>query len=160
MQGAGGMHCACILGQCVCLGSVRTSWAGACISGRCIHLGLVRASQVNASILGRYMHLPLVQASWVLEYFFLFSFSLRLLLLTHFGESPVCENVFPPIFWHNQRIYPKKIFFSCNFCFTFYGQRLVTAAWATRSPRSILFSLISSAGVTPGPKYMQSKENV
>ena len=26
-------------------------------------------------------------------------FSLRLLLLTHFGESPVCENSFPPIFW-------------------------------------------------------------
>ena len=26
---------------------------------------------------------------------------LRLLLLTHFGESPVCENLFPPIFWHN-----------------------------------------------------------
>ena len=30
--------------------------------------------------------------------FFLF---LRLLLLTHFGESPVCENLFPPIFCHN-----------------------------------------------------------
>ena len=26
---------------------------------------------------------------------------LRLLLLTHFGESTVCENLFPPIFWHN-----------------------------------------------------------
>ena len=34
-----------------------------------------------------------------LEYFFFFS--LRLLLLTHFGETPVCENLFPPIFWHN-----------------------------------------------------------
>ena len=31
---------------------------------------------------------------------FFFFFSLRLLLLTHFGESPVCENLFPPIFWH------------------------------------------------------------
>ena len=29
------------------------------------------------------------------------SFYLSLLLLTHFGESPVCENLFPPIFWHN-----------------------------------------------------------
>ena len=29
------------------------------------------------------------------------SFSLRLLLLTHFGESPVCENLFSPIFWHD-----------------------------------------------------------
>ena len=28
-------------------------------------------------------------------------FSLRLLLFTHFGESPVRENLFPPIFWHN-----------------------------------------------------------
>ena len=30
--------------------------------------------------------------------FFLF---LRLLLLTHFGESPMCEIIFHPIFWHN-----------------------------------------------------------
>ena len=29
--------------------------------------------------------------------FFLF----RLLLLTHFGETPEAENLFPPIFWHN-----------------------------------------------------------
>ena len=30
------------------------------------------------------------------------SFSLlRLLLLTHFGESPMCEIIFHPIFWHN-----------------------------------------------------------
>ena len=28
-------------------------------------------------------------------------FSLRLLLKTHFGETPEAENVFPPIFWHN-----------------------------------------------------------
>ena len=33
-----------------------------------------------------------------LEYFSS-SFSLRLLLLTLFGESPVRENLFPPIFW-------------------------------------------------------------
>ena len=32
---------------------------------------------------------------------FFFSFFLRFLLLTHFGESPVCENLFPPIFWNN-----------------------------------------------------------
>ena len=32
--------------------------------------------------------------------FLLFLF-LRLLLFTHFGESPVRENLFPPIFWHN-----------------------------------------------------------
>ena len=32
--------------------------------------------------------------------FFFFFFFLRLLLFTHFGESPVRENLFPPIFWH------------------------------------------------------------
>ena len=40
----------------------------------------------------------------VFTYFFLLLFSfffLRLLLFTHFGESPVRENLFPPIFWHN-----------------------------------------------------------
>ena len=42
----------------------------------------------------------------VFTYFFLllsfsFFFLLRLLLFTHFGESPVRENLFPPIFWHN-----------------------------------------------------------
>ena len=26
---------------------------------------------------------------------------LRFLLFTHFGETPVTENLFPPIFWHN-----------------------------------------------------------
>ena len=33
--------------------------------------------------------------------FFLFFFLLHLLLFTHFGESPVTENLFPLIFWHN-----------------------------------------------------------
>ena len=43
----------------------------------------------------------------VFTYFFLsfffssFFFFLRLLLFTHFGESAVRENLFPPIFWHN-----------------------------------------------------------
>ena len=36
-----------------------------------------------------------------LLFFFSFFFLLRLLLFTHFGESPVRENLFPPIFWHN-----------------------------------------------------------
>ena len=31
----------------------------------------------------------------------LLSFSLRLLLLTHFGEFTVYENLFPQIFWQN-----------------------------------------------------------
>ena len=34
-------------------------------------------------------------------FFFFFFFFLRLLLFTHFGESPVRENLFSPIFWHN-----------------------------------------------------------
>ena len=33
--------------------------------------------------------------------FSLFFFFLRFLLLTHFGESPMCEIIFHPIFWHN-----------------------------------------------------------
>ena len=42
-------------------------------------------------------------------FFLLFLFLLRLLLFTHSGESPVRENLFPPIFWHNKKIYEKKI---------------------------------------------------
>ena len=37
----------------------------------------------------------------ILFSFFFFLLLLRLLLFTHFGESPVRENLFPPIFWHN-----------------------------------------------------------
>ena len=39
--------------------------------------------------------------SWplFLPSFSLSLFSLRLLLLTHFGDTPVCENLFPPIFF-------------------------------------------------------------
>ena len=62
------------------------------------------------------------------------SLFLRLLLLTHFGESPMCEIIFHPIFWHNEKIYAKKNYV----ILIFYGQRSVTAAWATRSPWSIL----------------------
>ena len=40
---------------------------------------------------------PLLLPTFALSLFF----SLCLLLLTHFGETPVCENLFPPIFWHN-----------------------------------------------------------
>ena len=54
----------------------------------------------------------------VFTYFFLSSFFfLRLLLFTHFGESPVRENLFPTIFWHNQKIYAKKNIFLVNFNF-------------------------------------------
>ena len=41
--------------------------------------------------------------------FFFPFFSLRLLLLNHFEESPVCENLFPPIFWHLFFYEKKKI---------------------------------------------------
>ena len=35
---------------------------------------------------------------WSISFFFFFSL-LRLFLLTHFGEFPLCENLFPRIFW-------------------------------------------------------------
>ena len=35
------------------------------------------------------------------RFFFFFFFSLRLLLLTHFEETPMCEIICHPIFWHN-----------------------------------------------------------
>ena len=41
---------------------------------------------------------PLLSSTFGLSFF---SLLFRLLLLTHFGESPVRENLFPPIVWHN-----------------------------------------------------------
>ena len=41
------------------------------------------------------------QLSLFLSFFLSLFFFLRLLLLTHFGESPMCEIIFHPIFWHN-----------------------------------------------------------
>ena len=41
----------------------------------------------------------------VFTYFRSFFFFLRRLLLTHFGESPMCEIIFHPIFWHNYLYY-------------------------------------------------------
>ena len=48
---------------------------------------------------------------------FLFLFSL--LLLTHFGKIPEVENLFPPIFWHTQKIYAKQIHFLNSIPFLF-----------------------------------------
>ena len=70
------------------------------------------------------------------------SIFLRLLLLTHFGETPV-KICFPQYFGITRRYIKKKlgkfIFFTKKHRFTgvfsfFYGQRFVTAAWATPSP--------------------------
>ena len=48
------------------------------------------------------MHAPCVAWPLLLPTFALsFFLCLCLLLLTHFGESPVCENLFLPIFWHD-----------------------------------------------------------
>ena len=44
-------------------------------------------------------------------------------LLTHFGESPVCENLFPPIFWHNQKLY--AIFFLKLGNFNFFTKKQI-----------------------------------
>ena len=41
---------------------------------------------------------PLLPPTFGLSSFILF---LRFLLLTHFGETPVCEIIFALIFWHN-----------------------------------------------------------
>ena len=42
---------------------------------------------------------PLLLPSFGLSFFSFFIF--LLLLLTHFGETPETEYLFPPIFWHN-----------------------------------------------------------
>ena len=44
---------------------------------------------------------PLFLSLFSLSLFLSFSLFLRFLLLTHFGESPMCEIIFHPIFWHN-----------------------------------------------------------
>ena len=44
---------------------------------------------------------PLFSPTFFFFFFLSFFFLLRLLLFTHFGETPVRENLFPPIFWHN-----------------------------------------------------------
>ena len=43
---------------------------------------------------------PLFSPTFFFFSFFSFFF-LRLLLLTHLGETPLSENLFPPIFWHD-----------------------------------------------------------
>ena len=78
---------------------------------------------------------PLLLPSFSL--FFSLSLCLRLLLFTHFGETPVCEIIFAPIFWHNQKIYAKKIvgiifiFFTGKIDFLAYFQ-LFTASVRSR----------------------------
>ena len=47
------------------------------------------------------LHAPCVAWPLLLPSFNLSLSLLRLLLFTHFGESPVREHLFPPIFWHN-----------------------------------------------------------
>ena len=58
----------------------------------------VRHTCLRAPCVAWPLLLPLLSLSFFLSFLF---FSLRLLLFTHFRESPVCENLFPPIFWHN-----------------------------------------------------------
>ena len=54
---------------------------------------------------------PLLLPTFSLFLLFLSFFFLRLLLLTHFGETPVCKIIPPPIFWHNKKLYAKKNMF-------------------------------------------------
>ena len=50
-----------------------------------------------------FVHIPVTEiylSIYLSTFLFLFLL-LRLLLFTHFGETPMAENLFPPIFWHN-----------------------------------------------------------
>ena len=48
---------------------------------------------------------PLLSPTTGLFNLFFFFFLFRLLLLTNFGEIPMCEIIFVPIFCHNQKMY-------------------------------------------------------
>ena len=63
---------ACLRHACAMRACVRHAWLGHCYHHRSVFLS-----------------------------FALSSFFLCFLLLTHFGESPMCEIISPPIFWHN-----------------------------------------------------------
>ena len=115
-------------------------------------VGTAPASQINASFCLKYAKRLAIgpggftcatrggvaMRSWPLAIVITSLLLFRLLLLTHFGEYPMRENLFPPIFWHKQKIYAKKkqvnfIFFMKKNRFlsdflTIYGQRLVMAA--------------------------------
>ena len=69
-----------------------TDKSGFLAQAACVRHVCLRAPCIAWSLL-----LPSFRLSFPLS----FLFSLCLLLLTHFRESPVCENLFPPIFWHN-----------------------------------------------------------
>ena len=81
--------------------------------------------------------------------FFSFFLLLRLLLFIHFGETPMADILFPPIFWHNQKG-GKRTFAHFS---AFYGQRSVSAVWATRSP-----GRISSYATIWGETKFQTRE--
>ena len=61
---------------------------------------LVQACLRAPPVLADEAKLAIVFTYFLFSFFFLLLL-LRLLLFTHFGESPVRENLFPPIFWHN-----------------------------------------------------------
>ena len=59
-----------------------------------------------------------VMSSWLLllpTFSLSFFLSLFFSLWTHFGESPQVENLFPPIYWHNQKIYVSFFSVFCHF---------------------------------------------
>ena len=62
---------------------------------------LVQACLCAPHVVADEVKLAIVFTYFFLSYSFFFFFLLRLLLFTHFGESPMRENLFPPIFWHN-----------------------------------------------------------
>ena len=76
--------------------------------------GGLRAPCVLARAMRRLAIVITIVQSFFLSLLF---FSLRLLLLTHFGETPVCEIIFAPIFWHNQKNMQKNNIFSGEYIF-------------------------------------------
>ena len=114
--GPGGLCAPCVL---AC--AMRACMRHACVMRACVRHACLRAPCVAWPLLSPTFALsffwprrlacamrapciawPLLSPSFSLSSFlFLSSFSLRLLLLTHFGESPVRENLFSPIFWYN-----------------------------------------------------------
>ena len=81
-----------------------------------------------SSICSTFYGQRLVTAAWasrspwsILSFFS--SLSLHLLLLTHFGETPEAEILFPYMFWHNKKKY--EINKSCFYFKSFFLQKLI-----------------------------------
>ena len=77
--------------------------------GEICRVGFICTYKLAQAALRAPAEVAFAMRSWplLLPLFSLF-FLLRLLLLTHFGETPEAENLFPQIFWNNYKEYLKK----------------------------------------------------